>query len=223
VLALVRSAAYLQNGDAQQATRDARFALAYGPKRPDAPPVARPAPAADAPAKAGGKGGGKGDNPPEEEPELPPLALAGRDSAWPAALRTLSSALEAAADNVPAALAAARAAELLQAAQRDPGAAGEALQRLLRRVPEPVADVLRVSAALQPPGYQPACLPACLRMAKTGSLWSPLGESMRGASTAPAGHLKLHELAGTCAFTPLSEPPGHAGGRRRRAGGRVTC
>ncbi|PSC70912.1 Tetratricopeptide repeat [Micractinium conductrix] len=128
--AYMRGAAYLNAGNAQQAIKDARFALAYGPQLEAACTALVP---------AGGKEGAAAGGPPAP----PPAAEVGRTSAWPAALALLSGALEAVADNVYAALAAQRALEL------DPenGSYAEAVARLLRRIPEPCAAALQAGGA----------------------------------------------------------------------------
>lgn len=132
--AFFRAAAYLHAGAPQQALKDARVALAYGP-RPD-----------DYSTGSGGGGGSSGalittvagtvaDATVGAVPADPQLR-----SAWPAALAALAGAHEGLADNVPAALAMQRALEL------DPGNEdyAEALERLLRRIPEDCAAALQV-------------------------------------------------------------------------------
>jgi tetratricopeptide (TPR) repeat protein len=159
--ALMRSAAYLGAGNAKQALKDARFALATGPqldtsllrlaeeeeKEARVDLAEKAANRALAPSNGGGgggggDGGGKKEAAPRLEDSLPPGALAGRTSAWPAALALHSAALEALPqpDTVLAALSLARAAELEP--ENEEYAAG--LERLMRRIPEHQAAALRV-------------------------------------------------------------------------------
>ena len=93
--ALMRAAAYLQAGQVDQACRDVKFALVYGPQRTTAP--ASGSSGAGAGGSTAGASSGSG---------------AGAASAWPAGLALQAAALEAAGDNVGAALSAARALEL---------------------------------------------------------------------------------------------------------------
>ena len=139
--AFFRAAAYLAAGAPQQALKDARFALAYGPRLEGPPGSSAGTLSALVPA-AGGSNAGADAAP---EPAEPVGGAAAAGSAWPAALGLLSAALEGLADNVAAALAAARAREL------DPenGEYEVALDRLLRRVPEACAAALQVRAGVR--------------------------------------------------------------------------
>jgi len=82
----------------------------------------------------------------------------GRESAWPAALLLRSSALEARGFNVPAVLDAARAAEINPESIH----ATDALERLLRRIPEHYAESIRNGGS--------AALEALLKVEKERSL-----------------------------------------------------
>jgi hypothetical protein len=113
--AYLRGLAHLAAGDAEQAARDAQVALVYGPRAPR--PAAPRVPGADAPGAP---------PPPADAP------------AWAAALALAGTAAEARGDNVPAALAAARAARLEPACAEH----AAALERLLRRMPEAYARIL---------------------------------------------------------------------------------
>ncbi|KAL4428216.1 hypothetical protein ABPG75_002305 [Micractinium tetrahymenae] len=153
--AFMRAAAYLHAGNARQAVKDLRLALVYGPQLEGCPASWAQQAGASADQSSGGgsssalvkRTGGAGKREPAAAPpELPPPAAAeaaGQRSAWPAALGLFSAALEALADNVPAALAAQRAHQL------DPENAeyAEALERLLRRIPEPCAAALHADGA----------------------------------------------------------------------------
>lgn len=133
--AFLRAAAYLHAGNAQQALKDSRFALVYGPQLEAAPAASAAAallPIAATPGEAGSSAAAAAAH--------TAAAAVQQQPAWPAALALQSAALEALADNVPAALAMAKALEL------DPECEeyGEALERLLRRIPEPCAAALQV-------------------------------------------------------------------------------
>lgn len=116
--ACMRAAAYLHAGNAQQAARDLRLALVYGPQLDNPPASSAQQPNAASNSSNSGSSavvkrpGGAGKREPEAEPPEPPpppaMEAAGRSSAWPAALGLFSAALEALADNIPAALAAQR-------------------------------------------------------------------------------------------------------------------
>lgn len=132
--AFFRGAAYLAAGSPQQALKDARFALAYGPRLDEGTCGALVV----ASSGSGGSfapGGGAAPAPIE-----PAGGTAAARSAWPAALALLSAAHEGLADNVLAALAAQRAHEL------DPENVdyAEAVERLIRRIPEACAAALQV-------------------------------------------------------------------------------
>lgn len=111
----MRAAAYLHAGDAQQAVKDLRVALVYGPQQEDGPTSqaqqAKQTSTGSSSAlvkRPGGAGKEEPEAAPQEPPPPPPLEAAGRLSGWPAALGLFSAALEALADNVPAVLAAQR-------------------------------------------------------------------------------------------------------------------
>ncbi|PRW44407.1 UBA TS-N domain-containing [Chlorella sorokiniana] len=141
-----RAAAYLHAGCPEQALKDARYALVYGPQL-EGSGVTALVPSGSGPGgnPAAGSGGQGGDAGPEGSAPAapPPLVVQQALSAWPAGLALLSAAHEALADNVPAALAMQRALEL------DPECEDyqEAMERLLRRIPEDCAEALRTGGA----------------------------------------------------------------------------
>jgi hypothetical protein len=151
--AFLRGAAYLAAANPKQALKDARVALVYGPQLDDLLSAEvdseEEVAAADAaahraivPSTAADSDSGAAANLLET---LPPGAAAGRRSAWPAALALQSAALEGLTppDNVLAALSMARAAEL----EPDNEEYTAALERLMRRIPEPCAAALQVCTA----------------------------------------------------------------------------
>ena len=134
--AFFRAAAYLQAGNAQQALKDSRFALVYGPQLEAVPAAAAAAallPSATTPGEESGSSAAAAANAAAALRQQP-------QPAWPAALALQSAAMEALADNVPAALAMAKALELDPECEE----CGEAMERLMRRIPEPCAAALRV-------------------------------------------------------------------------------
>lgn len=135
--AFFRAAAYLNAGAAAQALKDARFALVYGPQLEAQPGASC---AAQAGCAAGSSGCTSLSTHVAPAPAAPPPAPLLPPSAWPAALALLSAAHEGLADNVPAALAMQRALEL----EPDSEDYSEALERLLRRIPEACAAALQV-------------------------------------------------------------------------------
>ncbi|KAI3428659.1 hypothetical protein D9Q98_007482 [Chlorella vulgaris] len=152
--AFLRGAAYLAATNPKQALKDARVALVYGPQLDDLLSTEADSEeevaAADAaahraivPSTAADSDSGAAANLLET---LPPGAAAGRRSAWPAALALQSAALEGLTppDNVLAALSMARAAEL----EPDNEEYTAALERLMRRIPEPCAAALQSGGAL---------------------------------------------------------------------------
>ncbi len=139
-MAFLRAAAYLRAGNPQQALRDIKLALVYGPQATVINP-ARGGSDSQALVAAGPRparsGSGGGTNKDAVAP-APPAVI--EVPCWPAALALQSAIQEAMGDNVPAVLAIARAAEL----DPESEAYAAALQRLMRRIPEEYARVLQV-------------------------------------------------------------------------------
>lgn len=109
-----RAAGYLNAGCPEQALKDARYALVYGPQLEGSGVTALVASSGttDTPAGSSGQGGqAGGDSSGSAAPQIE--AIVNPLSAWPAGLALLSAAHEALADNVPAALA-------MQASQEGP-------------------------------------------------------------------------------------------------------
>ena len=97
-----RAAAYLNAGCPEQALKDARYALVYGPQVEGAAVTSLvPGSASAAAADGAGASGGAAGAAAAPAPAPSAQALSG----WPAGLALLSAAHEGLADNVPAALA----------------------------------------------------------------------------------------------------------------------
>lgn len=102
-----RAAAYLNAGCPEQALKDARYALVYGPQL-EGSGVTALVPSGsggEGSSEAGGSQGGVGEGESGAGAAALPPAVQQPLSAWPAGLALLAAAHEALAENVPAALA----------------------------------------------------------------------------------------------------------------------
>lgn len=256
-----RAAAYLNAGCPEQALKDARYALVYGPQLEGSGVTALvPSGSGDqgSSAAGGGQGGVGGGQSGAGAAALPP-AVQQPLSAWPAGLALLAAAHEALAENVPAALAmqasdrgqghllAVCSCLLLCRRSLHPSAAArlggarpatiqaahqqqlmpspclppmqralelepecedyqEAIERLMRRIPEACAEALRVRARGRPADDTQLCF--LIHGLLDNSCW----HSAACRALPQAATLDTSNLTTCCCLLPLTLQAGGAAG-----------